>query len=104
MLKAGLSDTVLMPLANYAFVAAFFACRVVYGPILSYQFLNATQRELKNPRPDGMAPATIYLYYVAMAVMNSLNYYWFFHMVRLALFGGKAVHKTERATETHKDE
>ena len=32
MLKAGLGNSKMMPVANYAFVLAFFACRIVYGP------------------------------------------------------------------------
>lgn len=71
--------------------------------MLSKEFFLATQKELANPRPDGMAAATIYAYYVAMAMMNSLNYYWFLNMMRLALLGGKKVHAAEKAEDTHED-
>ena len=64
---------------------------------MSLEFYRATQKDLANPGPDSMAPIGIYLYYVAMMTMNTLNYYWFANMVRLALFGSKEVHKAERA-------
>ena len=103
LLKAGWSDSAFMPVANYAFVLVFFVCRVVYGPILSYEFFTATQKELGAPSADTMGPTTIYVYYVAMIVMNSLNYYWFLQMVRLALFGTKNSHKAETAEHSHKE-
>ncbi|KAL4545566.1 hypothetical protein Ndes2526B_g00229 [Nannochloris sp. 'desiccata'] len=93
----------LMPLANYSFIFAFFCCRVVYGPLLSKEFFVATQKELVNPRTGGMSAATIYAYYVAMIMMNSLNYYWFLNMMRLAIFGGKKVHAAEKVEHNHED-
>jgi hypothetical protein len=71
--------------------------------VLSKEFYLATQKELVHPRPGGMAPATIYGYYVAMMIMNSLNYYWFLNMMRLALFGGKKVHSAVKAEHKHED-
>ena len=71
--------------------------------VLSKEFYFATQKELLNPRTGGMAAGAIYAYYVAMIVMNSLNYYWFLNMMRLALFGGRKVHAAENAEHTHKD-
>jgi hypothetical protein len=71
--------------------------------VLSKEFYLATQKELQNPRADGMNAATIYAYYAAMVVMNSLNYYWFLNMMRLALFGGRKVHAAEGVEHKHED-
>jgi hypothetical protein len=71
--------------------------------VLSKEFFLATQKELVNPHPGGMSTETIYGYYAAMIVMNSLNYYWFLNMMRLALFGNKNVHGAEKVEHRHKD-
>jgi hypothetical protein len=85
MLKLGLGDTKWMKLANAGFILAFFGCRVVYGPIMSWDFWKTTQRELQRPTPNGIPKGVIFAYYTAMLVLNTLNYFWFAKMMKLAL-------------------
>lgn len=84
LLKSGRGETRLMGFANAAFALTFFGCRVVYGPIMSYDFWQTTQKELAHPK-GGIPVEVIYAYYVAMVTLNSLNYYWFSQIVRTAL-------------------
>lgn len=88
---------------NLLFFPQFFKFFFPAAAVLSKEFFVATQKELVNPRTGGMSAATIYAYYVAMIMMNSLNYYWFLNMMRLAIFGGKKVHAAEKVEHNHED-
>jgi len=94
LLKTNRGDGPLMKPANVAFVLVFFACRVVYGPYMSWDFWATTAQELAAPRHGGIPVGVIYSYRTAMFILNGLNYFWFSQMMKIVLgFGGKKAHK-----------
>ncbi|KAL4422016.1 hypothetical protein ABPG77_005446 [Micractinium sp. CCAP 211/92] len=88
MLKAGLGSSAAMPLANAAFALSFFACRNVWGPIMTLDFWRESASELARPDP-ALPPAAIYVIRAMCCALNCLNAYWFSQMVRIAIRGGK---------------
>lgn len=92
MLKSGMAESKWMNYVNYSFMAAFLGCRIIFGPIMSWQFWTSTQKDLaqENRGEDSIPVGIIYSYYVAMLVLNGLNFYWFGTMLRLALKGKKS--------------
>ena len=53
---------------------------------MSWDFWVTTQADMaRGPRPGTVPVAVICAYYLAMVTLNSLNYYWFFHMACMAL-------------------
>ena len=94
LIKAGKGHTMLMHIANMLFAVAFFGCRIVYGPIMSWNFWKSSGLDLANPRVvDGIPSAVTYSYRTAMFVLNGLNYYWFTAIIRAGL-------KKDRRTKT----
>lgn len=89
MLKGNLAESKFMGIANMAFALSFFGCRILYGPIMSRDFLRETFAELANPRPNGIPVPIIYAYYTALLTLNCLNCYWFVQIVRSGLSGDK---------------
>jgi len=81
--------------ANALFAVAFFACRIVYGPVMSYQYYVASQWDLG--RGGEIPKGVVYGYHTAMLVLNGLNYWWFSAIVRVAL--GKGGQTAMEATE-----
>jgi hypothetical protein len=89
LLKGNLGESKLMGIANIAFALSFFGCRIVYGPIMSRDFLRVTFAELADPRPNGIPVPVIYAYYTALLTLNCLNFYWFSEIVRSAMSSDK---------------
>lgn len=91
MLKSGNADSKWMNHVNWAFMAAFMACRVIFGPIMSWDFWTATQQDLarEDRGPEAIPKAVVYGYYAAMVILNGLNFYWFSTMVRMAITATK---------------
>lgn len=98
LIKTNRTDGSLMSIANVLFALAFFGCRIVAGPILSWEYYQASGREISSPRAfkDNAIPYNvIYGYRVAMFILNGLNFYWFYNIVRIAVTGGKKNNVTE---------
>ena len=98
LIKTNRSDSTLMSIANVLFALAFFGCRIVAGPILSWEYYQASALEISSPlhRKDNAIPINIlYSYRVAMFILNGLNYFWFYNIVRIAVTGGKKNNVTE---------
>lgn len=75
-----------------AFVAAFFGCRVVFGPLASAAFYRDSQADLaaRAPGAPGLPAGVVYAFYAAMATLNVLNLTWFARMVGILLRGSGA--------------
>jgi hypothetical protein len=52
---------------------------------MSWDFWVTTQADVANPRPGAVPFPVIWAYYVAMVVLNTLNFYWFAQMALMAL-------------------
>jgi hypothetical protein len=78
--------------ADAAFVAAFFGCRVIFGPLASATFYRDSQADLaaRAPGAPGLPAGVVYAFYAAMATLNVLNLTWFARMVGILLRGSGA--------------
>jgi len=111
MLKGGQAETKLMSVVNYGFVAVFFGCRIVYGPVMGWDFLSHSVPEAqqvgffdinnhissgegKMVTVSGVSCWVLSGYWVALLALNGLNYYWFSQMLSAAL-GKKAPLKSK---------
>lgn len=113
MLKGGQAGTKLMSVVNYGFVAVFFACRIVYGPVMGWDFIShsvpeaqevgffdmknhmsSSGGEKKMVTVSGVSCWVLAGYWVALLALNGLNYFWFSQMLSAAL-GKKAPLKSK---------
>ena len=92
LIKTNRSNGTLMSIANVLFALAFFGCRIVAGPILSWEFYQASAEEISSPigvRDNPIPLNLLYGYRGAMLILNGLNFYWFYNIVTIAVTGGK---------------
>ena len=84
--------------ANMLFAFAFFACRIVCGPMQSWSYYDASAWDMaRGGSGGGRIPATVaWSYRSAMLVLNGLNYWWFSAIVRIGL--GKGSKETVEAS------
>lgn len=99
LIKTKRTDGILMSIANVLFALAFFGCRIVAGPLQSWEYYQASEKEIASRsfyQKDNAIPLVfLYAYRLAMVILNGLNYYWFYNIVRIALTSGKKNNVTE---------
>lgn len=100
LIKTNRTDSILMVIANALFALSFFGCRIAAGPFLTMGYLNASEEEISSqralqPRDNPIPISMLYVYKVALMVLNGLNYYWFYNIVKIAVTGGKKNNVTE---------
>ncbi|KAI3431524.1 hypothetical protein D9Q98_004574 [Chlorella vulgaris] len=94
MLKAGWAHTDAFLYISIAFMAVFFACRNVWGPIMTLAFWRDSALQLASASPV-LPPAAIWTIRVMCIALNLLNAYWFGQMVLIAVKGSRGQPKTK---------
>lgn len=92
MLKSGLGASPALKAVNLAFAAVFFACRNVWGPVMTLNFWRESAAELASGSP-ALPPSAIWGIRFLACCLNCLNAYWFAQMARIALRGGQPKQK-----------
>ncbi|KXZ51310.1 hypothetical protein GPECTOR_13g797 [Gonium pectorale] len=102
MFKAGLANTSVYVINGILMIIAFFGCRICWGYYETYYLLNDVIGEGTRPGSAFPFPATVG-YCITGAIVNCLNTYWFYKMMRAAV---AVLVKGKKAEEvsSHKDD